>query len=105
MEKRDFSEILAKYKFYQGNRNDKAISENNPYEITILEEVGTLSDKITGNKEIANFIRITDLKKTNINSSRLNFYGMLTPMDREKAKRDFLNLAQESKAFECFEEF
>ena len=64
MEKTDFSEILAKYKFYQGNRNDKTISENNPYEITILEEVGKLADKITGNKEIANFIRITDLQKT-----------------------------------------
>ena len=78
---------------------------NNPFEIITLNKVHEVMDKITDEDKIANFIAITDFNKIHINFSRYNFFGMLTPMNRKKAKDDFINLARESFVEDKLDEF
>ena len=47
-----------------------------------------------GNEGEQFLIAITDFDKTHINKSRQNLFFMLHPMNRQKAKEDFVRLAK-----------
>ena len=67
-------------------RNDEICSENNPFEFTLLNSVEKVASEVVEEENLENLISITDFNKLNINYSRLNFFGMLTPMNRQQAK-------------------
>ena len=67
-------------------RNDRICSENNPFEFTLLNSVEKVASEVVEEENLENLISITDFNKLNINYSRLNFFGMLTPMNRQQAK-------------------
>ena len=63
--------------------------------------MGKVAEKIKADKEETEFIGMKNMKflskyfkNHEYNVKKHNFFGMLTPMDRERAREDFINLAE-----------
>ena len=59
-------------------------------------------EKININQEVSQFIGMQSIHFSvkEINHARFNLKGMLRPMNRKKAREDFIRLAEKSDMFE-----
>ena len=74
------------------------LSLHDPYEYLFKSSLEDIENKVEDTSKIKSFTRVTNSDKKSIFQSRLRLYTLLLPMDRKKAKEDFIEFSYNSSS-------